>query len=708
MTHEIELEGYYPKIFGSPMRMLCLGTKASYGMEVLHFRRGTGWDGLALDVTFTLDPQAEGTTVLADAGDTVAVPPAATAQATNSGSVTVRGVRDGVQCISCNIPYLVLNHAPVPGQQTDPAESVWKQYADKLIPAGGSTGQVLAKASAQDMDLYWADGTTTQTETTPHMLTNAGRSKKKAIVSFVDDDCRSEAYTVLFPLVQELGMPYTVACPAGLMGKNGRMTVEQLQEMARSGVTVACHTMTETDMEQDTPETLEATLQQFEAEMRRWGIRGVRSYAYVNGRYKADCLNTVKKHFDLGLTVEKGVNQIPYESCRMKRVEVFPKNKSYTLEDVKAWVDKTVQDGGWLILMTHAWYTTFDAAQLKELVGYIRASGAELMDLYDALDATGNVVEAGDYQKPGADAAEPFFVVDADGRAWTNALENLRPADGITNVGAALQSGYVISTATGKAIKTSDTGFRVTQPVDVTSAAQVLVTAWAYTGFALYSFFDAAGTCLAVKAADADYAAGGNTLTRQAVAVPQGAATLIVAGNLYQALPAVRLVSAANLVQQVKSMTVAWHANYVLKISGSTVNYASENRRISEKVAAAAGDTYRLSCSANWNNALYVIYAADNSVLACRQAPNNAAGEVLTDFAVTMPENTAYFRVAANLEIQPESYAVARYTTRIAAKAPVLTVAAVRTLLDILRAGTYTQSQQSAIQNLENALLIID
>lgn len=165
----------------------------------------------------------------------------------------------------------------------------------------------------------------------------------------MDDDCRSEAYTVLFPLVQELGMPYTVACPAGLMGKTGRMTVEQLQEMARSGVTVACHTMTETDMEQDTPETLEATLQQFEAEMRRWGIRGVRSYAYVNGRYKADCLNTVKKHFDLGLTVEKGINQIPYESCRMKRVEVFPKNKSYTLEDVKAWVDKAVQDGGWLI-----------------------------------------------------------------------------------------------------------------------------------------------------------------------------------------------------------------------------------------------------------------------------------------------------------------------------------------------------------------------
>ena len=46
MTHEIELEGYYPKILGSPMRMLCLGTKASYGMEVLHFSAAPG--GMAL------------------------------------------------------------------------------------------------------------------------------------------------------------------------------------------------------------------------------------------------------------------------------------------------------------------------------------------------------------------------------------------------------------------------------------------------------------------------------------------------------------------------------------------------------------------------------------------------------------------------------------------------------------------------------------
>ena len=60
MTHEIELEGYYPKFLAAHRVPMCLGTKASYGMEVLHFQRGTGWDGLALDVTFTPDPRRRG------------------------------------------------------------------------------------------------------------------------------------------------------------------------------------------------------------------------------------------------------------------------------------------------------------------------------------------------------------------------------------------------------------------------------------------------------------------------------------------------------------------------------------------------------------------------------------------------------------------------------------------------------------------------
>lgn len=137
MTHEIELEGYYLKFLAAPCVCCALAPKPAMAWRFCISSAVPG--GMALRwMSRLLRTPGGGDNGAGGCGDTVAVPPAATAQATNSGSVTVRGVRDGVQCISCNIPYLVLNHAPVPGQQTDPAESVWKQYADKLIPAGGA------------------------------------------------------------------------------------------------------------------------------------------------------------------------------------------------------------------------------------------------------------------------------------------------------------------------------------------------------------------------------------------------------------------------------------------------------------------------------------------------------------------------------------------------------------------------------------------
>ena len=72
MTHEIELEGYYPKILGSPMRMLCLGTKASYGMEALHFQRGT----VTLPLLVACAVAAGGTATVSPASASTVVPSA--------------------------------------------------------------------------------------------------------------------------------------------------------------------------------------------------------------------------------------------------------------------------------------------------------------------------------------------------------------------------------------------------------------------------------------------------------------------------------------------------------------------------------------------------------------------------------------------------------------------------------------------------------
>lgn len=113
-THTITLARHTAQVVGL-MGVLVLGTWDSYGTEQLLMRHGPEWDGLAIDATFHNVPNDEGVTVLADTDGLVTVPPEACMRASKYATITFRGVQDGVQRISCNLPYMVLDHAQVPG-----------------------------------------------------------------------------------------------------------------------------------------------------------------------------------------------------------------------------------------------------------------------------------------------------------------------------------------------------------------------------------------------------------------------------------------------------------------------------------------------------------------------------------------------------------------------------------------------------------------
>ncbi len=113
-THTITLARHTAQVVGL-MGVLVLGTWDSYGTEQLLLRHGPEWDGLAIDATFHNVPNDEGVTVLADTDGLVTVPPEACMRASKYATITIRGVQDGVQRISCNLPYVVLDHAQVPG-----------------------------------------------------------------------------------------------------------------------------------------------------------------------------------------------------------------------------------------------------------------------------------------------------------------------------------------------------------------------------------------------------------------------------------------------------------------------------------------------------------------------------------------------------------------------------------------------------------------
>ena len=82
----------------------------------------------------------------------------------------------------------------------------------------------------------------------------------------------------------------------------------------------------------------------------------------------------------------------------------------------------------------------------EDLIPYIRSKGVEIVSVSEAIRTTGNVVDTGVFRKPLTDAVRPYFVVDAQGRAWANKLELMTLPDGHENVELDLQLGKLLNT----------------------------------------------------------------------------------------------------------------------------------------------------------------------------------------------------------------------------------------------------------------------
>lgn len=358
--------------------------------------------------------------------------------------------------------------------------------------------------------------------------------RRAAMVSFVDDDCRAAAHSVLFPLVQELGVPLTVACAPGELGATigAYMSTGQLQEMHRAGVEVSCHHWKQDNM--DTFATAEDYAADLDRCLERFAELGIQAetVAYPQGIYTDNYMHVVRERFRAGLGVFRGINEPPLESYFLRRCELFPTNGAFTLADAKALVDDVAREGGWLIFMTHAWYPTFDPAAFRELVEYVRGKNVEIVGTSEALDRMGNAVEVGLFRKPVEDLTEPYFVTDCEGRTASGGWEA---------VALGLRSKKVIS-ATGPVVSESDPEYYVSEQADVTGQETVLVSAWASDGLGLYAFYDANGNRKAVRYSTKSWAEGGEMLLNEEVRVPEGAAKIAIAGYFRQQMPGLKIV----------------------------------------------------------------------------------------------------------------------------------------------------------------------
>lgn len=176
--HEVQLKGYSVRPGN-----LSLGTYDSYGIEQLHVTLDDTWSGLAIDATFHNTPNDKGVTMLVDADGLVTVPPEACKQPSKYATITFRGVQDGVQRISCNLPYMVLDHAQVPGANSTATPSEIAQALAQM--QGLRDGAVDAKnqAEAARDDAAKSAVASKESETNASQSATAAKTAQKAAAS---------------------------------------------------------------------------------------------------------------------------------------------------------------------------------------------------------------------------------------------------------------------------------------------------------------------------------------------------------------------------------------------------------------------------------------------------------------------------------------------------------------------------------------------
>lgn len=388
-------------------------------------------------------------------------------------------------------------------------------------------------------------GSAVSTQSSANAKLKAAAIKGPAAVSFIDDDCRKETYTVLWPVIQAKKIPYGLACPPSHIGESNYMTKDQLMTMINGGCDILSHHLKEYAMTQfDTAEAYEEDVQKATDAFTALGIFDVKGVAYPNGYRVDEYMPVVRKHFDMGFTVDRGINTLPMESCYMKRCEVFPTSGTYTLDDAKKLVDSVATSGGWLIFMTHAWYTTFSADDLGTLIDYVKTKGVDIVGPNEGMESFGNIIDVGYAKKPLKAMSTPYYIVDCLGRVYANT--------------------------------------------------------WNYTEMSVS--------------------------TRTELNLP-------------------------------------YHTGYTLTTSGTTKSNSDVKRIITDKITAAAGEKYVFcSLSAKYGNCFYVIYNSSNTALAYKATSASSTGETLDEFEITMPANTAYFRLACDLGVNDEMFKAYKVT----------------------------------------------
>lgn len=207
--------------------------------------------------------------------------------------------------------------------------------------------------------------------------------RRRPIVSFIDDDGQKAQMQWLEPIVEQTGIPLSIALITNAVGTSGYCTWDELRRWRNMGFNFVTHMATRiTEID---PSELPERFAAAQAAMEAHGMLDSGLFVLPNGSWDQASIAIVAQYFEAAFNTTARVNAPPVSNKYLLR-RVTLDGGAGSLQTWKDWVDQTIQTRGWCVFYGHARgdvYTEEMRTAYIELVNYCKEKGVDILSVPD-------------------------------------------------------------------------------------------------------------------------------------------------------------------------------------------------------------------------------------------------------------------------------------------------------------------------------------
>lgn len=303
------------------------------------------------------------------------------------------------------------------------AENVAKQEFEKLSTAKQVDSEVIhARGSDKSLENRLKNSNYIPTKDEMNTKVIATHYSKKPMVTFIDDDGRTEVLQKWEPILQEKGNKLTVALVSSWL-ENKSDTVMQWEDVHRLkeqyGVEFVNHTHEHKHAQQISDAEVDEEFKKNKEILKREGL--THDIIVQPFGENTDSVRRIsRKYAKANVSVKEGINTLPLDTYRLFRISLG-EDLYTTFEQYKAILDDAISKNAWVIFKSHSQYTSFNENQLQliiQIIDYCREKGFVEATMEEGLRDRGNLIDVGDYttRVQGSD----YYILDKEGKIYSN------------------------------------------------------------------------------------------------------------------------------------------------------------------------------------------------------------------------------------------------------------------------------------------------